>query len=63
MLRRSRTTCAVAGALLLTTSLILYSARDFRIHVREAVIVTAGARMLDQRHVALDDDRRVLGGT
>jgi hypothetical protein len=47
------TTCSVAGGLLLVTSLVLYSARDGRRHVREAVVVTPNTRLLDDKHVAL----------
>jgi hypothetical protein len=47
------TTSSVAGGLLLVTSLILYSARDGRRHVREAVVIAANTRMLDDKHVVL----------
>jgi hypothetical protein len=47
------TTLAVAGGLLLATALIVYSARDYRRNVREAIVVAASARLLDARHVAI----------
>lgn len=47
------TTAAVAGGLLLLTSLVLYFARDARLHLREGVVVIEGAHLLDDRHVAL----------
>ncbi|AKV03879.1 hypothetical protein AKJ09_10542 [Labilithrix luteola] len=47
------TTAAVAGGLLLVTSLVLYFARDARLHLREGVVVIEGAHLLDDRHVAL----------
>lgn len=45
------TTAAVAGGILLATSLIVYYARDARLHVREAVVI-AGSRLLDESHIA-----------
>ena len=47
------TTCAVAGGLLAVTAFILSSARDARHHVRDAVVIASGARLLDARHVAM----------
>ena len=47
------TTCAIAGGLLLIVALVLHSARDTRLHVREAVVIAPSTRLLDDRHVAL----------
>lgn len=57
------TTCAVSLALLLTTALILYSARDYRLHVHEGIVVAPGARLLDARHVALAGAAPITEGT
>ena len=34
-------------------SLVLQSARDIRLHVREAVVIAPATRLLDDKHVAL----------
>lgn len=47
------TTCAVAGGLLLTLALVVQSARDIRLNVREAVVIAPATRLLDEKHVAL----------
>lgn len=47
------TTIGVAGALLAVTALLTLAARDLRLHLREAVVVAADARLLDERHVAV----------
>jgi hypothetical protein len=47
------TTCAVAGGLLLVTSMLLQNARNLRLHVREAVVIAPSTRLLDDKHVAL----------
>lgn len=47
------TTCAVAGGLLVLTAFVLHSARDARLHVREAVLVAPNTRLLDDKHVAI----------
>ena len=47
------TTCSVAGALLLVIAYVLSTARDVRLHVREAVIIAPSTRLLDEKHVAL----------
>lgn len=47
------TTASVAAGLLFVTVLILQSARDIRLHVREAVVIAPSTRLLDDRHVAL----------
>lgn len=47
------TTCAVAGGLLLVTTILLQNARDLRLHVREAVVIAPSTRLLDDKHVAL----------
>lgn len=48
------TTCAVSGLLLAITSLCAWSARDARLHLREGIVVTPNARLLDERHVVRD---------
>lgn len=48
------TTCAVSGAVLAITALCAWSARDARLHLREGVVVTPNARLLDDRHVVRD---------
>jgi hypothetical protein len=47
------TTSAIAGGLLLMLVFILQSARDIRLHVREAVVIAPSTRLLDDKHVAL----------
>ena len=47
------TTCAIAGGLLFTLALVVQSARDIRLHVREAVVIAPATRLLDDKHVAL----------
>jgi hypothetical protein len=44
---------AIAGALLLITATLAWAARDARLHLREGIIVTPNARLLDSRHLAL----------
>ena len=48
------TTGAIAGSLLLLTSLLAWAARDDRLHLREGVVVAPSARLLDERHLAQD---------
>lgn len=48
------TTCAVSGLLLAITALCAWSARDARLHLREGIVVTPNARLLDERHVVRD---------
>jgi hypothetical protein len=48
------TSGAISGALLVTTALLTWAARDARLHLREGVVVTPSARLLDARHLALD---------
>lgn len=48
------TTCAVSGALLAITTVCAWAARDARLHLREGVVVTPNARLLDERHVVRD---------
>ena len=47
------TTCAIAGGLLLALALVVQSARDIRLNVREAVVIAPATRLLDEKHVAL----------
>jgi hypothetical protein len=47
------TTCAIAGGLLFVLALVVQSARDIRLHVREAVVIAPATRLLDEKHVAL----------
>ncbi len=64
--RRARvgggTAAAIGLAGLLATSLIVHSARDARLHLREAVVVST-ARLLDSKHVALDGTSPIYEGT
>lgn len=46
------TLCAVSGGLLVVTALVLSSARDVRLRVREAVLIAPSTRLLDDKHVA-----------
>jgi uncharacterized membrane protein len=48
------TSGAIAGALLLVGSILASAARDARIHLREAIVITPNARLLDSRHLAMD---------
>ena len=47
------TTCGIAGGLLFAIAMVLHSARDFRLHVRDAVVISPSTRLLDDKHVAL----------
>ena len=47
------TTCVIAGGLLVVLALVVQSARDIRLHVREAVVIAPATRLLDEKHVAL----------
>ncbi|MBX3191321.1 MAG: hypothetical protein KF819_30265 [Labilithrix sp.] len=46
------TTCAIAGGLLALTAIILHSARDARLHGRDAVVIVPSTRLLDDKRVA-----------
>lgn len=48
------TTAAVAGGLLVVSTVIAAFARDARLHLREGVVVAESARLLDDRHIAKD---------
>lgn len=45
---------AIAGALLAMSSMLAWAARDQRLHLREAIVITPSARLLDSRHLAMD---------
>lgn len=64
--RRARvgggTTAAIGLAGLFATTLIVHSAREARLHLREGVVVTT-ARLLDAKHVAIDGTSPVYEGT
>ncbi len=47
------TTCAVAAPLLVVFSLGTYAARDLRTRVREGVVVSPSARLLDAKHIVM----------
>ncbi len=47
------TTAGIAAGLLFISVLILQTARDVRLHVREAVVIAPSTRLLDDKHVAL----------
>lgn len=55
------TTCAVSAALLGVCATNVYYARDARLHLREAVVITT-SRLLDARHVAIDGAAPVIEG-
>lgn len=48
------TSAAIAGALLVVTSVLAWAARDARLHLREGVVIAANARLLDDRHLVID---------
>jgi len=48
------TSGAIAGALLVVTSVLAWAARDVRLHTREGVVIAPNARLLDARHLAID---------
>jgi len=48
------TTAAIAGGTLLVLALLLWAARDARLHLREGIVIAPNARLLDTRHVTLD---------
>ena len=48
------TSGAIAGSLLLITSVLAWAARDARLHLREGVVIAPNARLLDGRHLAMD---------
>lgn len=48
------TSGAIAGSLLLITSVLAWAARDARLHLREGVVIAPNARLLDARHLAMD---------
>lgn len=45
---------AIAGSLLVITSVLAWAARDARLHLREGIVITPNARLLDVRHLAMD---------
>ena len=47
------TTAVVAAGLLVVFALVLVSARDVRLRVREAVVIAPTTRLLDDKHVAM----------
>lgn len=47
------TTASLAGGVLVLAAMLLHSARDVRIHLREAVVITPNVRLLDDKRVAL----------
>jgi hypothetical protein len=55
------TTSVVAAGLLAACALVVYLARDARLHLREGVVITT-SRVLDARHVALDAAAPVTEG-
>ena len=48
------TTASITGGLLVVTSIVAWAARDARLHLREGIVVTPNARLLDARHLAQD---------
>lgn len=49
----ANTTMGIAGAALVGSALLAGGARDVRLHVREAVVVTPGTRLLDARKIVV----------
>lgn len=47
------TTASLASGVLVLTALLLHSARDVRLHLREAVVIAPNVRLLDEKRVAL----------
>ena len=45
---------AIAGGLLLATSVLSWAARDARLHLRDGVVISPNARLLDAKHLAID---------
>lgn len=48
------TSAAIAGGLLVVTSVLAYAARDARLHLREGVVIAPNARLLDEKHLVID---------
>ena len=48
------TSGAIAGSLLLVTTVLAWASRDARHHLREGVVIAPSARLLDARHLAKD---------
>jgi hypothetical protein len=48
------TTSSVAAGLLALCVLLAWAARDARVNLREGIVVVPHARLLDERHVAID---------
>jgi hypothetical protein len=48
------TTAAIAGGFLVITSILSWAARDARLHLREGIIVTPNARLLNAQHLVID---------
>ncbi len=48
------TSAALAGLLLVLSSILVWAARDARLHLKEGVLIAPNARLLDARHLALD---------
>ena len=47
------TIAAVGGGLLIVNAIILQTARNVRLHVRDAVVIAPSARLMDAQHVAI----------
>ncbi|MDB4941046.1 MAG: hypothetical protein JWP97_580 [Labilithrix sp.] len=47
------TTAVISGGLLVLVALVMHNARNVRLHVRDAVIISPNARLLDAQHVVL----------
>ena len=57
------TTCGIAGALSVAMLLLVWSARDARLHVVEGVVVAPDVRLFDARRLALEGAAPVAEGT
>lgn len=48
------TSAAITGSLLLVGAALTWAARDARLHLREGIVISPNARLLDQKHLAID---------
>lgn len=48
------TAAAITGSLLVIGAVLTWAARDARLHLREGIVISPNARLLDQKHLAID---------
>lgn len=53
---------AISGALLVLMAILVFAARDARLHLREAIVIAPNGRLLDSRHLAVDGAAAVPEG-